>query len=294
MNTEEPSLAAARRFFAAEIEAVAHLRSAALVEALATVPRERFLGPGPWQIMSGDGGLGPASYWTTADADPRRLCHNVVVALDPARQLNNGQPSLLASWIDALELAAGERAVHVGCGVGYFTALIARVVGADGRVTGVEIDAGLAARARANLAELPQAEVVAADAATYDPGEVDALLVNAGVTHPLPIWLDRLRPGGRLLLPLTFTMAPSPHGKGLVLLVRRQGAGWSARFLTPVAIYPCLGCRDENLNLRLREALGKGDWFSAQSLRRDPHEPDASCWLHGDGFCISKAPPPAE
>lgn len=289
----QPTLVAARRFFAEEIEAVAHLRSAALVEALATVPRERFLGPGPWQIMSGDGGLGSTSYWTTADADPRRLYHNVVVALDAARQLNNGQPSLLASWIDVLGPAAGERAVHVGCGVGYYTALLARTVGPGGRVTGVEIDADLAERARANLADLPQAEVVAADAAAYDPGEVDLLLVNAGVTHPLPIWLDQLRPGGRLLLPLTFTMAPSPHGKGLVLLVRRQDPGWSARFLTPVAIYPCLGCRDEELNLRLREALTRGDWFGVQSLRRDPHEPDATCWLHGDGFCVSKAPPAA-
>ena len=37
-----------RRFFAEEIQAICNLQTAALVEALATVPREQFLPPGPW------------------------------------------------------------------------------------------------------------------------------------------------------------------------------------------------------------------------------------------------------
>ena len=40
----------ARRWYAEEIRAVAHLTSDAVVEALARVPREAFLGAGPWQI----------------------------------------------------------------------------------------------------------------------------------------------------------------------------------------------------------------------------------------------------
>ena len=41
-----------RRFFAEELEAVVKLRSAALVDAFAAVPRERFLRPGPWTVLS--------------------------------------------------------------------------------------------------------------------------------------------------------------------------------------------------------------------------------------------------
>ena len=34
--------------------------------------------------------------WTTEDDDPKHIYHNILVSVDPARGLNNGQPSLLA------------------------------------------------------------------------------------------------------------------------------------------------------------------------------------------------------
>jgi protein-L-isoaspartate(D-aspartate) O-methyltransferase len=59
----------------------------------------------PWDVVVfGDGGA--RAYRRTPDADPAHLCHNVVVAIDPARNLNNGQPSALATWIAALGGAA--------------------------------------------------------------------------------------------------------------------------------------------------------------------------------------------
>jgi len=91
----------ARAYYAEELRAVANLQSEALVRAFAKVPRERFLGPGPWQIST----FTNESYRTTPDADPRHLCHNVLVAIDATRYLNNGQPSLLAFLIDALGTA---------------------------------------------------------------------------------------------------------------------------------------------------------------------------------------------
>jgi len=33
------------------------------------------------------------------------------------------QPAALARWLDTLDLAPGERLLHVGCGVGYYTAI---------------------------------------------------------------------------------------------------------------------------------------------------------------------------
>jgi hypothetical protein len=41
-------------FFAEEIRVVANLQTGALVDAFATVPREHFPGPGPWQIANPD------------------------------------------------------------------------------------------------------------------------------------------------------------------------------------------------------------------------------------------------
>lgn len=119
-----------RQFFAEEIQAIGNLQTGALVEALATVPREQFLPPGPWVIRSeGDVGGQPRR---TSDDDPRHVYHNLSIAIDPARQLFNGGPSIVASWIDALRLRPGLRVLHIGCGLGYYSALIAHCVGPTG------------------------------------------------------------------------------------------------------------------------------------------------------------------
>jgi protein-L-isoaspartate(D-aspartate) O-methyltransferase len=67
--------------YAEEIEATANIQSAAIVDALATVPREQFLGPGPW-LVRGEGGLQTPPR-TTSDGDPRHVYHNLAVAIDP-------------------------------------------------------------------------------------------------------------------------------------------------------------------------------------------------------------------
>ena len=107
----------ARAWFAEELRHTARMRSPTLVEAFATVPRERFCGPGPWKLLSP---MRMEDYWTTEDADPRHLYHDVLVAIDEARRLNNGQPSLWASLYDQLDLAAGNHVVHVGFVSGYY------------------------------------------------------------------------------------------------------------------------------------------------------------------------------
>jgi GNAT superfamily N-acetyltransferase len=77
----------ARRGYAEELRFTAPIRSPAVVAAFAAVPRERFLGPGPWRILSP---MSPGEYWTTEDADPRHLYHDVLAAIDEPRRLNNG------------------------------------------------------------------------------------------------------------------------------------------------------------------------------------------------------------
>ena len=84
----------------------------------------------------------------------------MLVAIDPVRHLNNGEPGFLAFLIDALELKAGERVAHIGCGTGYYSAILAEVVGKKGRVIAVEIDQKLAARAKRNLSPWRQVSVM--------------------------------------------------------------------------------------------------------------------------------------
>jgi len=284
-------LAEVRQFFAEEIAAVSNIQTKGLANAFAKVPREHFLGPGPWQIMSPDNGMGGGGdYRPTADADPRHVYHNVLLAIDADRKLNNGAPSSLASWLDALELKEGDEVLHVGCGVGYYTAIIAEVVGAGGHVIGVEIDKTLASRARENLAYLDQVEVLPADGGEYSSKPVDAIFINAGATHVRSVWIDSLKSGGRLLLPLTFAASPEATGMGFMLKVSRRKEGYAAQFLSPVMIYPCIGSRDEDSNRLLREAMQRGTWTTVQSLRRERHEASETCWLHGEEFCLSSLP----
>jgi protein-L-isoaspartate(D-aspartate) O-methyltransferase len=273
-----------RHYYAEELRAVGNVQSEAVVKAFAKVPREHFLGPGPWQVRS----PGFEGYWTTKDANPARLYHNILVALDASRQLNNGHPSFLASLIDQLELHAADHVIHIGCGTGYYTAIMAEVVGPEGGVTAIEVDTVLAARARNNLSYLTNVEVIEGDGGRIDSGPSDAILINAGATHPHSIWLDSLRPGARLLLPLTLADDKSVGGSGGILKVTRQDRCLAARFISAVGIFPCLGGRVPELNARLREAFGRGDWKSVQSLRRDGHALADTCWLHGDNFCLSK------
>jgi protein-L-isoaspartate(D-aspartate) O-methyltransferase len=278
-----------RRFFAEEIRFTAPVQSSALVEAFGRVPREQFLGPGPWEIASADkrglSAMGVAQMSYMSIDDPRQLYHNVVVVLDKAADINNGQPSALACWIDAMDLKSGERAYHLGCGVGYYTAIMAEVVGSEGAVTGSEVRADLAARARQNLRGYPNMTVHVGDGAAFDPGACDAVLINAGVTHPSPLWLDRLRDGGRLIVPLTMAMS-STLGVGFMTKMVRHDDKFSFEIVTSIAIYSCTSMRDKEREPLLKAAM-RGGFTKIKSVRRDAHEPTDDCVVHGADVCLS-------
>jgi protein-L-isoaspartate(D-aspartate) O-methyltransferase len=114
------SIRTARRLFAEELRYTAHLQSRALINAIATTPREHFLDPGPWRILSPLNIFSPggSAYWTSDDADPRHLYHDVLIALDEPRRLNNGRPSFLTFLLDQLKLSPRMHVVHIGAGLG--------------------------------------------------------------------------------------------------------------------------------------------------------------------------------
>jgi protein-L-isoaspartate(D-aspartate) O-methyltransferase len=286
------SIEECRSFYAQEVKLAAGVTTPGLVEAYARVPREEFLGPGPWQIGSAEGramsaaGLVQLAYVTVED--PRDVYHNVVVSLDREKDINNGQPSALGRWIDALALKTGDRVYHLGCGVGYYTAIMAEVVGPSGSVVGLELQSELAERAKKNLAAYANVTLATGDGATFDPGERDAMLVNAGVTHPRNLWLDRLREGGRLLVPFTLAMNATV-GQGVMTKIVRERGGYSAELVSPLAIFSGGSMRDPELEPRMLKALTSGGLLKLKSVRRDAHEPAESCVLHGKEVCLSLA-----
>lgn len=288
-----------RHWYAEELRYAARVSSPAVIGAFAIVPRERFVGPGPWRIRSP---MNMDEYWSTADANPQSVYHDVLIALDEARGINNGQPSLWARLFDHLDIKPGERVLHLGCGTGYYSAIAAELVGPTGQVTAVEIDATLAEMAREALASWPQCTVSNADGADISFDPVDVVVASAGATHPLPSWLSALKLGGRLLFPMTTAenlgeaelstariALSAGGGPGVMLLVIRQAEHeFSACVLCRAGFIHFRGARDQEVDRRLAAALAR-DWGgSVRSLRRDGHAEDETCWLHGSGWCLSR------
>lgn len=244
------------------------------------MPREDFVGPGPWQVFVGSG------YLPTISDDPSLMYQDILIGLAPDRKINNGQPSLHARCLAAAAAAPGDTVVHVGAGTGYYSAVLATLVGPQGKVTAIEREDDLAARARQALAHYPNVDVLAASATDGTVPACDVIYVNAGATHPPAAWLDALRIGGRLVLPLT----PN-EGFGVMLLVTRQAEHrYAASAISRVAFIPCIGARDDATSASLSAALERQSLKEIRSLRRGT-APDGSAWCAGDGWWLSSAEP---
>ncbi len=265
-----------RLFFAKLVTANVGLAPGSELEAaFASTPREQFVGPPPWRVFTRSG------YLESPD-DPTLLYQDVVVSLGGEGPFNNGQPTLHAFCIAALKVKQRERVVHVGAGTGYYTTILAKLVGETGTVDAYEIVPEFAQRAVSNLADFPFVTVHARSGAEAPLATCDVLYVNAGATEPMEVWLDALRPGGRLLFPMT----PADGTGAMLLVTKSEDEGYAARFLMQVQFVPCIGARNEMTAQRLGEAFRNGNWNKVKSLRRN--EPvDESCWVAGEGWWLS-------
>jgi protein-L-isoaspartate(D-aspartate) O-methyltransferase len=115
-----------RRAYAKQIMAASGVSNRRIEAAFASVKREDFLGRGPWQVVRWGCG-----YMPTPSRNPVYLYDDVVVAIIPERHLNNGQPSLHAALVASAAPRLGEHVVHVGAGVGYYTAILHRLRDAE-------------------------------------------------------------------------------------------------------------------------------------------------------------------
>lgn len=233
-------VAEARRFYAALLAAQAGSADSRIERAFATVPREDFLGPGPWRVVvSPWSARTGSSLVATPNADPVYIYRNALVALDPDKGINNGEPLLHMMWMARVAPRPGETVCHIGAGGGYYSALLSLLVAPDGALTAFEIEPGLAARAARNLAPYANVKVVHGDAVALDLPRSDVIYVNAGAAAPPLSWLTALKPGGRLVFPWRPT-----ERAAFAVLVTRTDAGLACEAFMRSWFIPCTGAAE--------------------------------------------------
>ncbi len=263
-----------RQLYARQILAKAGVAiSDRLLTAFAKVPRENFLGPPPWVFSDFQ------TYRQIASEDPVVLYQDMLVGLDTERGVNNGMPSLHAGAIHTLGVREGEVVAHLGTGSGYYTAILAELVGPTGKVVAVEYDAALAAKARENLAGYANVEVITGDATVWPQQDADVIYANFALDHPPIAWIDNLAVSGRVLFPLGFPGSEGGRRTGFtraaafLMIDRRVGNRFGARFLQPVSFVcaegqkPTPPGRHEGLEKAFRSRRG----YQVRSFRwREP------------------------
>ncbi|MEU8266399.1 methyltransferase, FxLD system [Sphaerisporangium sp. NPDC049002] len=115
-------------------------------------------------------------------------------------------PFIQARMIEQAEIGPGMSVLEVGSG-GYNAALLAEVVGPEGRVVSVDIDPEVTARASALLDAAgygSRVRVVLADAehGVPEPGPFDAIIVTVGAWDIPSAWLEQLAGDGVIVVPL--------------------------------------------------------------------------------------------
>jgi protein-L-isoaspartate(D-aspartate) O-methyltransferase len=222
--------AEARQFYARLMAANAGSADPRLEAVFAAVPREAFLGPGPWTVVANGGKV------ETPSADPVHIYQNVLVSLDADKGINNGEPFLHAMWIGKVAPKPGEAVTHVGAGTGYYTALLAQLVLPGGAVTAFELESSLADRARENLEAYGNVTVIHDDAVIGSLPPSDIIYVNAGVAAPPAEWLKALKRGGRMIFP----WRPAER-VGLAVMVTRTDKGFDCEPFMRSWFIPCIG-----------------------------------------------------
>ena len=209
------SLTGLRERLVAEVLQTSGIGDERIAAALRDVPRHLFLPHLPPEDAYLDDAI-----VTKRDADGQPIS-------------SSSQPAIMAIMLDQLTLAPGQRVLEIGAGTGYNAALMRHIVGPQGTVISVDIDADLVGRAREHLASAgyPDVTVVAADGADGYPARApyDRVIATVGVSDLAPAWLDQAGPGARIVVPLDV------RGSQLAVAFGRSGSGghWVSRSIAP-------------------------------------------------------------
>jgi len=155
-------------------------------------------------------------------------------ALPIAEGQTISQPYIVALMTHLLEVEPGQRVLEVGTGSGYQAAVLAEL-GAE--VRSVEIVEPLARAAAARLRELGYANVTVRAGDGYagwpEAAPFDRIIVTAGAPHiPQPL-LDQLKPGGRMVIPVT-----RGRYEELMLVTKDASGRIRRRSIIPVRFVP--------------------------------------------------------
>ncbi len=206
------------------------VRSAAVEAALRAVPRHHFA---PW--LSLEDAYSNAA-WTIPESAPEA----------PA---TISQPAAVGVMLESFDLRPGQKVLEIGAGTGYNAALMAHLVGSEGQIVSIDIEAYLVEAAAARLADLSNVQVVHGDGgAGFAPhAPYDRIVATVGAWDLPPAWRQQLKPTGRLVLPLHLFGEPQEHilvsfqhdgpvlvGQGLCSLGMVLMRGEFARLETPV------------------------------------------------------------
>jgi protein-L-isoaspartate(D-aspartate) O-methyltransferase len=168
--------ATARRMMVDGQVRIADVTDLALLDAMAELPRERFVPP--------------------AVAGLAYLDSDVPIAKGRALI----KPMVLAKLIQAARVGRGDRVLDVACGTGYSSAVLSRLAGS---VIALDEDADLAAQAKTALAAVGAAgvEVVLGPltAGWAAAGPYDVILFNGAIDIVPEAFASQLKPDGRLL-----------------------------------------------------------------------------------------------
>ncbi len=170
-----------------------------VADAMATVPRERFVPPHRAAEAYTDKVL--VTKWDDAG-----------VAISSA-----SQPAIVAIMLEQLGVGQGHRVLEIGAGTGYNAALLGRLAE---RVVSIDIDEDVARDARARLGDVGNVEVRTADgwAGAPDSAPYDRIQLTIGASDISPAWRDQLADDGLLVMPLWLRV-----GVQLSVAFRRDG-----------------------------------------------------------------------
>jgi protein-L-isoaspartate(D-aspartate) O-methyltransferase len=166
----------------------------------------------------------------------RREQAYVDAALPIGEEQTISQPWIVAAILQALALEGDERALEVGTGSGYSTALMGRLAA---HVISVERHGSLAKAAAEHLraTDVHNVELLVGDGSRGVPDRApfDAIAVHAAAPSAPPALLDQLADGGRLVVPVV-------EGREEMLTVfNRRGAEFESTALGPCRFVPLIG-----------------------------------------------------
>jgi protein-L-isoaspartate(D-aspartate) O-methyltransferase len=145
------------------------------------------------------------------------------------------QPYIVALSTDLLQLKGGEVVLDVGTGSGYQAAVLAEIAA---KVFSIEIVPSLGEAARKRLEELGYGNIEVRIGDGYqgwpEKAPFDGIVVAAAAPEVPKALVDQLKPGGRLVIPVT-----DAHGmQSLNVYTRRADGGYDEKRVLPVRFVP--------------------------------------------------------